>query len=106
MLHHCNITALHLLLFTSIHRGTHVKSVVEWYLVIVTHYLIQGGIVQGGGHVPQQGRHGLAGVEDVPISPQHYDEPVQSLQHEVSELLVGEKLWLPVCLYLLSLIIM
>ena len=93
----------YLLLFTSIHRSTHIKSVVKRYLVIIAHYLIQRGVVEGGGHVPQQGRHGLAGVKDVAICPQYYYEPIQCLQHQMCELLVGEELWLPVSLYLLGL---
>ena len=91
------------MVLTSAECRTGVESVVERDLVTVSHHLVQRGVVQGGGEVPQQAGQALAGVHDVTIGPEHDDEPVHRLQHEVGELLRGEKLRLPVSLYLVSL---
>ena len=80
-----------------------VESVVERDLVDVRHHLVERGVVQGGGEVAQQAGQALAGVHDVAVCPQHDDEPVHRLQHQVGELLSGEELGLPVCLDVISL---
>ena len=92
-----------LLVLSGVECGAGVKSVVERDLVAVSHHLVEGGVVQGGGKVAQEAGQALAGVHDVAVGPQHDDEPVHRLQHEVGELLRGEKLRFPVSLYLISL---
>ena len=91
------------MVLAGVETGAGVESVVERDLVTVRHHLVEGGVVQGGGQVAQQTGQTLAGVHDVTVSAQHDDEPVHRLQHQVSELLRGEKLRLPVSLYLVSL---
>ena len=78
--------------------GADVESVVQRDLVTVRHQLVQRAVVEGGGEVAQETGQALAGVEDVTICTKNKDEPVNGLQHEMSELFSGEKLWLPVSL--------
>ena len=59
--------------------------------------------MEAGGQVAEQAGQALAGVENVTIHPQHQDEPVDALQHELGELLAGEEARLPVLLDLLRL---
>ena len=91
------------MVLAGVETGAGVESVVERDLVTVSHHLVQRGVVQGGGEVPQQAGQALAGVHDVTIGPEHDDEPVHRLQHQVGELLSGEELGLPVCLDVISL---
>ena len=93
----------YLVVLAGVEGGADVESVVQRDLVTVRHQLIERAVVEGGGEVAQQAGQALAGVHDVPVRPQHDDEPVHRLQHEVSELLRGEKLRLPVGLNLVSL---
>ena len=83
--------------------GADVESVVQRDLVTVGHKLVERAVVEGGGEVAQETGQTLAGVHDVPVRPQHDDEPVHGLQHEVGELLRGEELGLPVSLYVIRL---
>ena len=80
-----------------------VEGVVERDLVAICHDLVQGCVVERGGEVAQERGQTLRGVEDVAIRPKHENESVNGLQHKVGELLSRQKLWLPVCLYFISL---
>ena len=95
--------AADLLVLAGVEAGTEVESVVQRDLVTVRHHLVESGVVEGGGEVAQQAGQALAGVHDVAVCPQHDDEPVHRLQHQVGELLSGEELGLPVCLDVISL---
>ena len=75
------------MVLASVEARTGVESVVERDLVAVSHHLVQGGVVEGGGEVAQEAGQAVTGVHDVAVGPQHDDEPVHRLQHEVGELL-------------------
>ena len=94
---------LELLLAVSVQAAAHVERVVQRDLVVVRHDLVERRVLEGGGHVAQERRHGLAGVEDVAVGAEDDDEAVERLQHEVAELLVAQELRLPVRLDLLGL---
>lgn len=96
--HSCDLVVL-----AGVEGGADVESVVQRDLVPVRHQFVERAVVQGGGEVAQQAGQALAGVHDVAVCPQHDDEPVHRLQHQVGELLSGEELGLPVCLDVISL---
>ena len=75
-----------------------VESVVQRDLVCVRHNLVERGVVEGGREVAQEAGQALAGVQDVTVGPQHQDEAVNGLQHQMREFFSREKLRLPVCM--------